>query len=131
VTEFFVPFADRERAETIYSQLAGACRCAVPFMGERIREIHWTHNGDYWVATVGEKLHGRSVRLRRRKGGNVEVTTPITDPATVVAIFPGATYYVVTNAKPIGRSSLTGSIPSWLDTPQPSTASICRPPDGR
>lgn len=102
MTEFFVPFADGEMTETVYSQLAVVCRCAVPFVCERIREIHWTHNGDYWVATVGEKLRGRSVRRRRRKGGNVEVTTRLTDPATVVAIFPGSTYYAVTNARPIG-----------------------------
>ena len=94
----------------MYSQLADACRCAVPFMGERVREIHWTHNRDDWVASVGEKLHGRSVRLRRRKGGNVEVTTPLTDPATVLAIFPGATYYVVTNARPIGPV-----VSNWLN----------------
>jgi hypothetical protein len=97
-------------AETVCSQLADACLCAVPFRGERIREIHCTQNGDYWVATVGEKPHGRRVRLRRRKGGNVEVTTPVTDPATVVAIFPGATYYVVTNARPIGPV-----ISNWLN----------------
>jgi hypothetical protein len=79
-------------------------------MGERVREIQWTHNRDYWVASVGEKLHGRSVRLRRRRGGNVEVTTPLTDPATVLAIFPGATYYVVTNARPIGPV-----VSNWLN----------------
>jgi hypothetical protein len=79
-------------------------------MGERVLEIHWIYNGDYWVATVGEKPHGRSVRLRRGKGGNVEVTTPLADPATVLAIFPGATFYVVTNARPIGQV-----VSNWLN----------------
>jgi hypothetical protein len=36
----FVPCADGEMAETVDSQLAVVCRCAMPFVGERIRKIH-------------------------------------------------------------------------------------------
>lgn len=36
--------------------LAVSCGCTVPSPQQRICEIRWTHDGDEWVATVGEKL---------------------------------------------------------------------------
>ena len=102
VTAFFVPSAPRGEAELIYARLAASCGCPVPLSHERIREIHWTHDSDEWVATVGQKLYGRRVRVRRRGGDFVEVSSPLHDPATVRAIFPGAAYMVVTDSRPMG-----------------------------
>jgi len=79
-------------------------------MAERIREIEWTHNGEFWVATVGETLHGRRVRTRRARGKPYEETTALSDPALVLAIFPGASYWVATNARP-----LTPVVSYWVN----------------
>lgn len=101
--KFFIPFAPSdERAEHVYGVFAEVCGVPVPRNDERIWAIHWTHDGDDWLAEVGEQLKGRRVRVRRRKGGNVQVVEHLSDPATVLAIFPGETYWVVTNGRPIG-----------------------------
>jgi hypothetical protein len=49
-----------------------------------------------------QKLHGRRMRVRRRGRDFVEVSTSLHDPATVRAIFPGASYMVVTESRPMG-----------------------------
>jgi hypothetical protein len=105
---FFIPGVSGESAETLYAQFADLCGSAVPAPNGRIREIHWKHEGDHWVATVGEKLRGRHVRVRDRTGAEAEVRTPLTDPVTVLAIFRGAPFYVVTNGWPVG--SIRGSL---------------------
>jgi hypothetical protein len=99
---FFVPGAPRAEAELVYARLAVSCGCAVPSPQQRICEIRWTHDGDEWVATVGEKLHGARVRVRRRGGDFVDVSTPLHDPATVRAIFSGTSYMVVTDSRAMG-----------------------------
>jgi hypothetical protein len=101
---FFVPGVSGESAETLYAQFADLCGRALPALKDRIREIHWTHEGDHWVATVGEKLRGRHVHMRDRTGDNAEVRTPLTDPVTVLAIFSGDPFYVVTNGWPVGST---------------------------
>jgi hypothetical protein len=102
MTVFFVPSVPRGEVELVYARLAVSCGCQVPPPTERIREIRWTYDGDEWVATVGEKLHGQRVRVRRRGGFFVEVPTSLHDPATVRAIFPGASYMVVTDSRSMG-----------------------------
>jgi hypothetical protein len=102
MTVFFVPGVPKGEAELVYARLAVSCGCHVPSPPERIREVRWTHDGDEWVATVGEKLHGQRVRVRRRGGAFVDVLTSLHDPATVRAIFPGASYMVVTDSRPMG-----------------------------
>jgi hypothetical protein len=51
---FFVPGVPKGEAELVYARLAVNCGCQVPSPVERIREVRWTHDGDEWVATVGE-----------------------------------------------------------------------------
>lgn len=102
MTEFFLPGASRQEAEHVYARLAAGCGCQVPSPAERIYEIHWTNDDDDWVATVGQKLHGKRVRVRRRGGDFVEVSAPLHDPAMVRAIFPGAWCMVVTDARRMG-----------------------------
>lgn len=102
MTAFFVPGVAMHEAELVYTRLAAMCGCQVPPPPERIRKIHWTNDGDDWVAEVGRQLHGRRVRVRRRGRDFVEVTTPLRDPATVRAIFPGDSFIVVTDARPTG-----------------------------
>lgn len=107
---FFVPKADPDEAESVYGQLAACCGRPVPAHGRRISSITFTHNGEQWTAEVGKRLSGSRTRQRRRKGGVVEVTTPLSDAATVLAIFGGAPYLVVTDARPLG-----GQISAWVN----------------
>ena len=50
--------------------------------------IHRTHYSDFWVATVGQTLRGRRVRVKRRGRDYVEVSDPLRDPAAVRAMSP-------------------------------------------
>ena len=102
MADFFIPNTPSENAEVLFVQWAGWCRVAVPPPDERVYEIEWTHDGDNWIATIGRQLRGRRIRRRRRKQGTVDVTQPLSDPATVLAIFPGDPYFVVTDARPVG-----------------------------
>ena len=63
----------------------------------RIYSITFVHDGEEWTATVGEQLRGIKHRVTRSKGQQLERTTPISDAAMVLAIFPGAPYIVVTD----------------------------------
>lgn len=100
--QFFVPHAEPESAERIYTELAQFARSAVPPAGKRIASIHFRHDGDDWNATVGERLTGMRVETKRRKAGKVTVRTPLSDAAVVLAIFEGYPYMVVTDARPLG-----------------------------
>jgi len=99
---FFVPGVPIEQAELVYARLAVACGCEVPLHGDRIYQIHWMHDSDLWVATVGQTLRGRRMRIKRRGSDYIEVSDPLHDPATVRAIFPGPSYMVVTDARRLG-----------------------------
>jgi hypothetical protein len=89
MTDFFVPNSTPEKMERLYAQIAEFCGRSVPLEGQRIRSIEWVHDGDRRVASVGERLRGHRVRTRRRKTGVVEIKSPLSDPATVLAIFAG------------------------------------------
>jgi len=99
---FFVPGVSREEAELVYARLAISCGCEVPVHGDRIYQIQWTHESDVWVATVGQRLRGRRMRVRRRGGDYVEISDALHDPAMVRAIFPGPSYIVMTDARRLG-----------------------------
>ena len=102
MTRFFVPGASGEEAELVYARLAAGCGREVPVPGDRIHEIQWTRDSDYWVATVGVQLRGRRVRVGRRAGEYIEISEHLKDLATVRAIFPGDPYMVVTDARRLG-----------------------------
>jgi len=90
-----VPEVDVDRA---YARLAGLCGAQPPAATERVRSITFEHDAEHWRATVGEKLKGS--KTVRRSGRNV--TTRLSDAATVLAIFVGHPSKVVTDAHPIG-----------------------------
>lgn len=97
-----MPKASRDETERIYQELAEWCQRPIPNVDQRIYEIEWEHDGEEWTAIVGEKLRGQRVRVRRRRGRDVETRTPLSDSATVLAIFAGEPYFVVTDARPLG-----------------------------
>ncbi len=86
---FFVPGAAPENQETEYEKLAKWCLRNSPKLGNRIYSITYIHNGEEWTATVGKPLRGKKIKTSR----------PVFDSATVLAIFPGEPYMVVTNSR--------------------------------
>ena len=96
VPSFFVPEATESEQESVYAEFAKACGTGVPQMRKRIYSIVFDHDGEEWTATVGEKLRGLRVRRRHSRDRATEVDQPLSDPATVLAIFPGVPYMVMT-----------------------------------
>ncbi len=95
--EFFLPFTNSvSDAENAYTQLAKLCGSTPPPIGERVYSISFKHNGETWHATVGERLGGTKVDVRKSKGARKEHEVALSDPAIVVAIFPGHPYFVAT-----------------------------------
>lgn len=110
--QFFVPAAtSSEQAESVYADLAVLCHKSVPSMERRIYSITYTHNGEEWTATVGERLSGTKYRTTGSGSKRREVATLVSDPAIVLAIFPGEPYFVVTNHR------LAGNIRSAWENP--------------
>jgi len=95
---FFVPNSSPDDAENVFTGMARTCGAEVPPVGERVYSITFTHDGQLWTATVGQTLRGEERRIRRRRGQRYESTTQLQDPATVLAIFPGRPFYVLTDA---------------------------------
>ena len=94
---FFVPNASQEAQEATYAGLAARCNRPVPPAGERIYSISFEHNGEVWQATVGQTLSGTKVKTRKVKGRTISNEHALSDPAMVLAIFPGSPFVVVTN----------------------------------
>ena len=93
---FFVPFATPEIQESVYVSFANWCHVSVPPLEKRIYSIEFWHDGEIWTATVGESLHGvKTESSVIRRGKKIERTVSVSDPATVLAIFPGNSYTVV------------------------------------
>jgi hypothetical protein len=102
---FFVPATTPENQESIYAELAKMGQCSVPAMSSRVYSITYTHDGEEWTATVGEPLKGVRYKTSRVKGKKIERVLRLSDPAVVLAIFPGNPYIVITNhrlAKNVG-----------------------------
>ena len=96
-TSFFVPAATQEEQEEIYAEFARWCRCPVPAPDKRIVKIMYNHDGTSWTAAVGETLRGERIKVSRGQAN--ERTLTESDPATVLAIFAGIPYMVVTRMK--------------------------------
>jgi len=135
--KFFLPAAiDDEQAERNYVAFAKWAGCAVPSGGSRIECIRFRHDGEDWVAEVGKPLSGMRVEEKRRKAGRVTVRTPLSDPAIVLAIFPGDPYMVVTHARPITDMHSEWSNPFMAGRPSdvvyfdPPTPGSGAPTDG-
>ncbi len=95
VPSFFVPAATAGDAESVYVGLAQRCNVAPPALRDRIYSVGFQHNGEQWTATVGKSLTGAHYTVR--KGSGHETKRTLSDPAVVVAIFPGSPYQVMTN----------------------------------
>lgn len=101
--KFFVPAATPDNQESVYADFARWCGCAVPSPESRIYSITYVHDGEEWTATVGEHLRGIRHRTTRSRGKKIERTQHLSDPAIVLAIFPGVPYMVVTNHRIAGN----------------------------
>jgi len=101
--KFFVPAATDEDVEQVYASFAKDSRRPVPPPGERIYSITYVHDGEEWTATVGERLSGKRHTTSRSKGQSIERTQSVSDPAVVLAIFPGSPFVVVTNHRIVGN----------------------------
>lgn len=98
---FFVPRVDPADFETTLAEMADLCGVTAPDPDKRVQSITFKHNGESWTAEVGQTLRGERTDRRRRGGKLVDVTSRLSDPATVLAIFPGDPTMVVTDARPI------------------------------
>ena len=98
---FFVPPEHpdftQEKQEVAYAEFAAMCHKAVPEPAKRIYSITYTHDGKDWTATVGETLRGIHYKTVRSRGQKSERSIHVSDPATVLAIFPGDPFFVVTS----------------------------------
>lgn len=94
---FFVPAASAETQEQVFDEFAKWCGISAPPLERRIYSIVFSHDGEVWIATVGESLRGERTRTTKARGQKVERTTQVSDPAVVLAIFPGSPVMVVTN----------------------------------
>lgn len=97
VPAFFVPEAAPGGQEDTYADFAKWCGQSVPEIALRIYSITFIHDEEEWTATVGETLHGMGRPKRGRRSATSERTVSLSDPAMVLAIFPGNPYFVVTN----------------------------------
>lgn len=94
---FFVPDATAEDQEQVFAEFAKWCGVPLPPIDKRIYSITFGHDGEVWIATVGETLRGERTKTSTVRGKKVGRTTPVSDPARVLAIFPGSPFQVVTD----------------------------------
>jgi hypothetical protein len=111
MTAFFLPrAADDEQAERLYEALAEFAGCEPAPPGQRVRSIRFAQDGVRWTAEVGEELRGERTTQQLRRGELIERTETLTSASRVLAIYPGASYVVVTDAQPI-----TGAPSEWAN----------------
>ena len=98
--DFFVPYAKPDKQEQVYAELASLCNTKIPDVGKRIYSITFVHDGEEWIATVGEKLYGYKLKRKKTRysGSTSERFGSLNDSAIVLAIFPGNPFYVVTDS---------------------------------
>jgi len=122
VVAFFLPRAsDDEQAERLYDALAEFAGCKPAPPGQRVQSIAFTHEGAQWVAAVGEELSGRRTTQQLRRGELIERTEELTSASRVLALYPGTSFVVVTDAQPI-----TGTPSEWANpfTVQPDRVTL-------
>lgn len=100
---FFVPAATVETQEFLYADFAKWCGVPVPPTTDRIYAIVFRHDGEVWHAVVGETMHGTRYTTHKVRGKKVERSQSVSDPALVLAIFPGSPFMVVTNHQVVGN----------------------------
>lgn len=107
---FFIPRVSPESQEDVYSGFAESIGHPTPELGRRVFSIVFRHDGVEWTATVGQVLHGTRHKARRHRGVAYEHTSPVSDSATVLAVFAGNPYFVFTDS-----GLAVGSISSWVN----------------
>jgi hypothetical protein len=115
---FFLPpiaHYDASEQDAAYVEIAEKCGRSVP--AQRVYSITFRHDSDDWTATVGERLTGSKTQQIGPKDNSTEQTTPLEDAATVVAIFPGTPYLVVTDSGIISGGRTTWENPFYAGTP--------------
>ena len=119
---FFVPASTPETQESLYASFAKSCKREVPAPGERIFSIAFSQYGENWEATVGQPLQGsKNVTRRRILGRKVVRRSWLSDPAVVLAIFPGIPLLVMTNQGLAGNVGSSWANPFPVGAPQSIT----------
>jgi hypothetical protein len=96
--KFFVPEKPEGKSdEEVFAALAQVCGCPVPALADRVYSISYRHDGENWTSTVGKRSEGVRTKTVGRGSARREVSTRLSDPAVVLAIFPGNPYMVITN----------------------------------
>ena len=117
VPTFFVPAATPETQESVYVGFAEWCKCSLPKLEHRVYSITYIHDGEEWTATVGGHLHGIRRRTSRSRGKTIEGIIRLSDPALVLAIFPGEPFMVVTNHRIAGNVGSAWENPFFAGQP--------------
>ena len=95
---FCLPGSDLATQESVYAEMASRAGRPVLPTNERVYSITFRHDGEEWTATVGSLLSGHTIARPQDRAQHRRVSRPVNDDASVVAIFPGRPYLVVTNA---------------------------------
>lgn len=138
---FLPPIAHYNASEQDAAYLLIAEKCGRPVPAQRVYSITFRHDSDYWSATVGEKLTGSKTQQvgppdekdepvepdetdepdekdeTDEAGNSTEQTTQLSDKATVVAIFPGTPYLVVTDSGIISGGRTNWENPFYAPAP--------------
>jgi hypothetical protein len=112
--KFFVPAATPETQEAVYAEFARRAGRPVPKLEDRVYSITYTHNGETWTSTVGETSRGTRVRTVGRGSARREYPTGLSDPAVILAIFPGDPYVGITNHGIAGNVGSTWANPFYM-----------------
>jgi hypothetical protein len=104
IPKFFVPAATEANTERVYAGFAKSCGVPVPAMPKRIFSITFRHDGGVWTATVGKQLTGTKYVTKGRGSNKNESSLGVSDPAIVLAIFPGNPYMVSTSGGIVHRT---------------------------
>jgi hypothetical protein len=106
--KLFIPDIEPDKEEGMYETFAAMCGMRPLPDGQRIQSITWHKTpAERWTAEVGKTLSGTRQKVTGRGATRRELTERVTDPATVLAIFSGVPYMVVTDSRldPTVRSS--------------------------
>jgi len=118
---FFIPGVDDDEVEEHLAKLAEFAGRPIPAPDERVRLIEWVHDGVRWTGEVGEQMVGYKQRVGYSTPEAALAILPagivmgdeekqiawmerVTDPATVLAIFPVEPWIVVTDKAPLGSA---------------------------
>jgi len=106
MTKFFVPGAADaglpgaglpDANEAAYRRLAELAGAVPATPGRRIRQVAFKVGRESWTAEVGRKTAGTRPEHRRRKGEFTTTTRTLSGHATVLAIFEGTPFVIVTD----------------------------------